>query len=226
MLERLEEAGAPARGAMPGAAGCGHRGCTADLAEHWATGPNVVTAARTLAAVALWAVSLTGGEAPLLAALLCYWAGDIADGLLARLTGSETRTGAVFDVLADRLCVCLVVVTYVTWHPAMALPAAIFLVQFVVVDTHLTLAFQRWSLLSPNYFHRVDATIHRWNWSTPAKATNTAAVVLVALTTGSAMAAAVLAAAVLAVKVGSAARLARLPVPRVLSGCAARDVAA
>lgn len=218
----------------PGALGCGHRGCTAEVsssagagAEQWGTWPNVVTAVRTLATLVAWAVAVTtGSDAWLLAALLCYWVGDIADGLLARLTRRETRTGAVLDVLADRLSVCLVVVSYVSTHPSAAVAAAVFLGQFVVLDAYLTLAFARWSLLSPNYFGLVDATVYRLNWSPPAKATNTGAVVLVWLVTGSTPAATLLATVVLGVKSYSALRIARLPVPRALSGCAVLDVRA
>ncbi len=209
---------------MAGHTACGHRGCTSALDECWWTGPNLVTVLRTLGTVVLWGMALVqGDERLLLAALLCYWIGDIADGLLARLTGTETRTGAVLDVLADRLCVCLVVVSYVTAHPAAVLPAGVFLLQFVVLDAYLTLAFRNFSLLSPNYFGLVDATVFQLNWSPPAKATNTGAVVLIVLLTGSMAAATLLALAVLAVKAYSAVRLARLPVPRTLSGCAVRD---
>jgi phosphatidylglycerophosphate synthase len=188
-----------------------------------------VTAVRTSATLVAWAVTVTtGNDAWLLTALLCYWVGDIADGLLARLTQRETRTGAVLDMLADRLSVCLVVVSYVSLHPSAsaALPAAVFLGQFVVLDAYLTLAFARWSLLSPNYFGLVDAVVYRLNWSPPAKATNTGAVVLVWLLTGSALATTALAAVVLGVKFYSTLRVARLPAPPVLSGCAVLDVRA
>ena len=211
----------------PGALRCGHRGCTAAFAEQWNTWPNLVTAVRTIATVVAVAVAgATGSDRWLLAALSCYWVGDIVDGLLARITRRETRTGAVLDVLADRLSVCLVVSTYVGANPAAVVPAAVFLGQFVVLDAYLTLAFARWSLLSPNYFGLVDATVYRLNWSAPAKVTNTGAVVLVWLLTGSTLAATALAAAVLGVKSYSALRLTRLPVPQVLSGCAVLDVRA
>lgn len=221
----VEQAQTPLGQAQHHGALCGHHGCTQAVEEQWATAPNVVTATRTVATLALWGVATTTGDDRwLLAALLCYWGGDIADGLLARLTHRETRTGAVLDVLADRLSVCLVVIGYVTTHPEAMVPAAVFLLQFVVLDAYLTLAFGRWSLLSPNYFHLVDPTVYRLNWSPPAKATNTGAVVLVVLVTGSMVAATVLAVGVLAVKSFSAVRLARLPVPRTLSGCAVLDV--
>ncbi|MDQ4020544.1 MAG: CDP-alcohol phosphatidyltransferase family protein [Actinomycetota bacterium] len=211
--------------AEPAVVACAHHGCTAAFGEQWDTGANLVTALRTVATVVAWAIAVTtGSNGWLLAALLCYWIGDIADGIVARLTHRETRTGAILDVLADRLCVCLVVTSYVIAHPAAVAPAAVFLTQFVVLDAYLTLAFTRWSLLSPNYFNLVDATVYRLNWSMPAKATNTGAVVLLWLVTESPMAATVLAAAVLGVKAFSAVRVARLPVPRTLSGCAVLDV--
>ncbi len=217
----------PAGNPSAGAIRCEHRGCTSEFGERWATGPNVVTAIRTIATVVAWAVAVTtGSSAWLLAALLCYWIGDVADGMLARLSHRETRTGALLDMLADRLGVCLVVITYVTIHPPAALPAAVFLGQFVLLDAYLTLAFTRWSLLSPNYFGLVDATIYRLNWSPSAKITNTSAVVLVWLATRSSMATTALAAVLLGVKSFSVLRVARLPVPRMLSGCAVFDVRA
>jgi CDP-diacylglycerol--glycerol-3-phosphate 3-phosphatidyltransferase len=66
-------------------------------------------------------------------------------------------------------------------RPDTAVPIAVFLVQFMVIDQLLSLMFLRWPLLSPNYFARVDRHIYRWNWSPPAKALNTAAVVILAL---------------------------------------------
>ena len=221
----VEHAQAPLGRLPPSVAPCGHRGCTSVFGERWGTAANLVTAARTVGTVALWGVAVTtGDDGWLLAALLCYWLGDIADGLLARLTHRETRTGAVLDVLADRLSVCLVVVSYVTTHPPATLPAAVFLLQFVVLDAYLTLAFTRWSLLSPNYFHLVDAPIYRLNWSPPAKVTNTVAVAVVVVITGWMAVATVLAATVLAVKTYSTVRLTRLPVPQIRSGCAVLDV--
>jgi len=70
--------------------------------------------------------------------------------------------------------------------------------------------FLRWPLLSPNYFAAVDQRIYRWNWSPPAKALNTAAVVILALSTPTAVAV-TFAVAVAAVKVISLVSAAKLP---------------
>ncbi|BCJ49675.1 hypothetical protein Asp14428_11500 [Actinoplanes sp. NBRC 14428] len=173
--------------------------------------PNAITAVRTACSVALAVAALTQRSAPLLvAAYAIYWAGDILDGLTARALGQETRAGAVFDIVADRACTSACAAALVALRPGTALPMAVFLVQFMVIDQLLSLMFLRWPLLSPNHFARVDRRIHRWNWSPPAKALSTAPVVLLALVAPVAVAV-TFAAAVAAVKVVSLAAAARLP---------------
>ncbi|AGZ42842.1 CDP-alcohol phosphatidyltransferase family protein [Actinoplanes friuliensis] len=173
--------------------------------------PNTITAVRTAAAVGLAVAALTHRSAHLLvAAYLIYWIGDILDGAAARALGQETRTGAVFDIVADRACTSACAAALVVLRPDTALPIAVFLVQFMVIDQLLSLMFLRWPLLSPNYFARADRRIHRWNWSPPAKALNTAAVVLLALF-APAPAAVTVALAVTVVKVASLIAAARLP---------------
>ncbi|MGC4811247.1 CDP-alcohol phosphatidyltransferase family protein [Micromonospora sp. DT228] len=173
--------------------------------------PNAITAVRTAGAVGLAVTALTQRSAHLLvAAYLLYWIGDILDGAAARSLGQETRTGAVFDIVADRACTSACAAALIVLRPATALPIAVFLVQFMVVDQLLSLMFLRWPLLSPNYFARVDRRIYLWNWSPPAKALNTAAVVLLAIFAPMAVAV-TFALAVAAVKVVSLVCAAKLP---------------
>jgi CDP-diacylglycerol--glycerol-3-phosphate 3-phosphatidyltransferase len=173
--------------------------------------PNLITAVRTAGSVALAVAALTHRSAHLLvAAYLIYWIGDILDGLAARTLGQETRTGAVFDIVADRACTSACAAALVVLRPGTALPIAVFLVQFMVIDQLLSLMFLRWPLLSPNYFATVDRRIYRWNWSPPAKALNTGAVVLLAIFTPAAVAV-TFALGVAAVKVVSLVAAAKLP---------------
>lgn len=175
--------------------------------------PNAVTLVRTVLAVGLGLVAVVESSARLAAiAYAVYWTGDILDGLLARRLDQETRIGAILDIVSDRACSAVLVCALVTINPSLWLALAIFLVQFMVVDCVLSLAFLRWPLLSPNYFGRVDAVIYRYNWSPPAKAVNTAGVVL-AVAAGSAVLATVIAVAQLALKCWSVRRLVTLPVP-------------
>ncbi|GAA2758424.1 CDP-alcohol phosphatidyltransferase family protein [Actinopolymorpha rutila] len=190
------------------------RGWQCPEAERLLTGATVVTFVRTVASVglALYAAydrSLT----LLLVALAVYWVGDMADGALARLTDTETRIGAVFDIVSDRLCAGTFYVGLVWLEPAMALPVGVFLLEFAVVDTFVSLAFLAWPLRSPNYFYLVDRPIWLANWSKPGKAANSSAVALLMVITHSVPLCTAVALCLLAVKVWSLVRLDRLGLP-------------
>jgi phosphatidylglycerophosphate synthase len=145
--------------------------------------PNAVTLGRTLAAVAVAGVGIATDHPWLLAvAYAIYWIGDMLDGLTARLLDQETRLGAVLDIISDRACTGILCVGLIAWRPALATVAVPFFCSFMVLDTMLSLAFLCWPLLSPNHFARVSVSVYRLNWSPPAKAVNTAGVVLLALT--------------------------------------------
>jgi phosphatidylserine synthase len=177
-----------------------------------ATIPNLITLIRTMVATVL-AVAATSrhSTALLVAAYLSYWVGDMLDAASARLLRQETRVGAVFDILADRACASVCAAALVTLRPDMVVPIAIFVVQFTVVDSLLSLAFLRWPILSPNYFGLVDPAIYRWNWSMPAKALNTGALVVLVIVAPSPVYPAVFALAVTMVKVVSLVAVVRLP---------------
>lgn len=181
----------------------------AALEDPW-TWANRITLVRTVAALALGVWASTERSLTLLVvAYGVYWVGDVLDGQVARLTGTQTRHGAVLDILCDRASCGLLAATYLALEPAAAWPIGVFLLQFMVVDCVLSLGFLHWPVLSPNYFAVVDRQIYRWNWSPPAKASNTAAiVVLVAL--GAYRVALVVALAQLVVKGVSLVALARL----------------
>jgi len=153
---------------------CDHIECVANKPDTWVTWPNLVTIVRTVATVVLVSIGVwRHSDLLLFIGLGTYWVGDMADGALARLLGQETRTGAVFDILSDRLCVALFYVSYAGFHHDMIVPIGIFLVNFMLVDNQLSLAFLKWPVLSPNYFYAVDKLIYKLNWSPLAKSTNT-----------------------------------------------------
>jgi len=198
---------------------CDHHGCWHEPTDKWLTWANLITAVRTAGCVVLTMLAIAQNSTTLLfAGLLVYWVGDMADGMVARLLHRETRIGGIFDILCDRLCVALFYLTYASWHHAMLIPIAIFMTQFMVLDNFLTLSFQRWPLKSPNYFYLVDKMIYKWNWSRPAKALNSSALVLVMVITGSPIAAGILAAAIFVLKVMSLRRLQQIGMPEA-TGC-------
>jgi CDP-diacylglycerol--glycerol-3-phosphate 3-phosphatidyltransferase len=183
-------------------------------AERLGTSANVVTAVRTVAAVALAAWAAVDGQLGLLVlSLAVYWVGDIADGLVARLAHCETRIGAVLDILCDRFSAAAFYLGLVWLQPEHALPVMIYLAEFMVVDCLLSLAFLAWPIRSPNYFYVVDRTTWAWNWSKPAKAANSAIFAVLLLTTDWTWAAVAAATVLLVVKCASLVRLVRLGLP-------------
>jgi CDP-diacylglycerol--glycerol-3-phosphate 3-phosphatidyltransferase len=146
------------------------------------TVPNIITGARTIAAVALGIAALLHRSPELLvAAYATYWVGDMLDGWSARRLDQETRIGAVLDILSDRACASVLAGAFLMLRPDAAMPMGVFLLQFMVLDCLLSLAFLGWPIKSPNYFTQVDRSVYRLNWSPPAKALNTSAVVLAML---------------------------------------------
>ena len=143
---------------------------------------NTITIVRTVAAVVLGIAALVL-RAPelLIAAYAVYWVGDMLDGWSARRLGQETRIGAVLDILSDRACTCVLAGAFLVLRPDVAVPMGVFLLQFMVLDCLLSLAFLGWPIKSPNDFHQVDRQVYRLNWSPPAKALNTSVVVLAML---------------------------------------------
>jgi CDP-diacylglycerol--glycerol-3-phosphate 3-phosphatidyltransferase len=178
--------------------------------EPWWTTPNIVSVARTVGSVTVGVGAIASRSLVLLVvAYAIYWVGDMLDGYLARRLDQETRPGAVLDIVCDRACsaicaCCIVMLAPETW-PAI-LP---FLLSFLMVDTMLSLSFLYWDLQSPNYFGRVDPNVWRLNWSPPAKALNTAGLML-ALGLHALVAGAVLVTLVLLMKLWSLGRVRHL----------------
>lgn len=178
------------------------------------TGATVITAVRTVASagVAVWAVhdrSLT----LLVVALAVYWVGDMADGAWARVRGCETRIGAALDIFSDRFNAGAFYFGLAWLQPELAPAVFVYLAEFMVVDSFLSLAFLAWPIRSPNYFYVVDRQIWLWNWSKPAKAVNSALFAVLLLVTGSMWLGLAIALGLLAMKVWSLTRLLRLGLP-------------
>lgn len=171
------------------------------------TGPNAITLVRTVVSIVLSMTALAQGSTALLAAAyVVYWVGDMADGEVARRLGLETRIGAVFDIVADRANSLTCAACFLALDPRLAVPLTVYVVEFTVVDTMLSLGFLPFEVKGPNDFHGVDLQLWRWNWSRPAKALNTSCIVLACLV-GQVGWATVFATAVMVGKVWSCLRL-------------------
>lgn len=174
-----------------------HRDERIDTLANW------VTLIRTVAATVLAVIAVSHDSLRvLIAAYLVYWLGDMLDGKVARTLHQETRIGAVFDIISDRTCTTLCAAAFILQFPEALLPITVFLIQFCVIDTMLSLTFLCFPIKSPNYFYLVDRTLYRLNWSTVAKSLNTSVVVLLSLT-GFVLAATAFAVVILGMKVWS-----------------------
>ncbi|MBA2573241.1 MAG: CDP-alcohol phosphatidyltransferase family protein [Actinomycetota bacterium] len=181
--------------------------------------PTLITFARTAASLALAMLGAYQHSLPLLlGGLGTYWIGDMADGAVARLTNRETRIGATLDIVCDRLCAAAFYLGFAWYDPSMVVPVGIYLAEFMVIDTFLSMAFLAWPLSSPNYFYLVDRRLWLWNWSKPGKAVNSALFAVLMVLTRDPWLAGAIATMLLTLKVLSTVRLSRLglPVPR---GC-------
>jgi CDP-diacylglycerol--glycerol-3-phosphate 3-phosphatidyltransferase len=183
-------------------------------AERLGTPATVVTLLRTAVAVGLaGAAAQTHSLSLLVASLAVYWAGDVADGGVARLLGCETRVGAVLDILGDRLCAAAFYLGLAWLEPHLTWPVLVYLAEFMVIDAFLSLAFLAWPIRSPNYFYVVDRRLWLWNWSRPGKAANSAIFAVLLLVTGDPWLGLAVALALLTVKTVSLVRLMRLGLP-------------
>ena len=193
--------------------------------ERLLTGATVITLVRTVATLVLsmWGAydeSLT----LLVTGLVVYWVGDTLDGEWARRFDCETRIGGVVDMVSDRLSCGAFYVGLAWLQPApfffidepmelIAIPVAVYLFEFMVIDMYLSLAFLAWPIRSPNYFYVVDRRIYLWNWSRLGKAANSGLFAVLLLATGWWWLGLIIAIALLALKCVSLRWLLQLGIP-------------
>jgi CDP-diacylglycerol--glycerol-3-phosphate 3-phosphatidyltransferase len=193
-------------------------------AERILTPATIITFIRTIAAIVLVAFAIHRGVPEngefwspalklLVIALAVYWIGDSLDGQVARRMHHETRIGAVLDIMSDRFCAAAFYFGLAWLHPEFLVPVLLYLAEFMVIDCFLSIAFLHWRIRSPNYFYVVDRTIYRFNWTHPAKATNSGLFAVLLLVTHAAWLGAIIAAGLLVFKSISLARLAKIGLP-------------
>lgn len=182
--------------------------------ERLATPASVITLVRTVVSGVLAVLAITEHSmAMLLASLAVYWIGDVADGACARALDHETRLGAVLDIVCDRFNAAAFYFGLAWLHPELAWPIALYVAEFMTVDTFNSLAFLAWPTRSPNYFHEIDRPIWRMNWSKPAKAANSAIFAVVLILTGWVWLGFLIAGSMWLVKLWTLRRLVRIGLP-------------
>lgn len=153
--------------------------------ERIGTPATIVTFIRTAASITLAAFAASQGNKTLLViALLVHWVGDSLDGQIARMFDCETRTGAVLDILSDRLCAAAFYIGLAWLEPHLAPAVFVYLAEFMVIDGFLSICFLAWPITSPNYFYVIDRRLWLLNWSHPGKAVNSGLFAILLLVTG------------------------------------------
>jgi len=207
-----------------GVEACAHPGCVCGCTAGWQTIPNAITIVRTVASVALAMAGLAQGDQALLViAYVVYIVGDVLDGLLARVLRQETRGGATFDIISDRVCAVPIFLGWVATEPGTALAVGIWLVGFAGVDLALSLGFRSWPLRGVGGFEFVDRALYRWNFTPVAKGLNSSVFIGLLVLLPTTIPAVIAAMFSLGIKSWSTVRLARLMEGAPGYACLTRD---
>jgi CDP-diacylglycerol--glycerol-3-phosphate 3-phosphatidyltransferase len=136
--------------------------------------PNVITLVRFVGSIAFFVLAIVKrNQTYNYIGLAIHWIGDVADGNYARLFKQETIFGAEIDIIADRVEFLLFYFIFLVFNPELALPVALFVINFAFIDFYLSYQFLKFDLISINHFYKVDKTVHTLNYSFLAKPANT-----------------------------------------------------
>lgn len=148
------------------------------------TPATITTFLRTIASVTISGFAIHQHSLGLLfVGLVTFWVGDSLDGQIARRMHHETRIGAVLDILSDRFCAAAFYLGLAWLHHEFTIPVLIYLAEYMVIDSYLSLAFLHWRIRSSNYFWVIDRKVWLLNWSHPGKAVNSGLFALFLLVT-------------------------------------------
>ncbi len=141
--------------------------------------PNLITLIRLVASLIFFSLAAIKSNPNLnFIGLGLHWAGDVADGLLARRIKQETILGAEIDIIADRLESVFFYLNFLRFNPHLFLPIIIYLIDFAFIDFYLSYQFIKYPIISPNYFYLVDRRVYLYNFSPFAKFCNSTVVAL------------------------------------------------
>ncbi len=141
--------------------------------------PNVITVIRFVGSLVFFILAIVKMDLTYnYIGLAIHWIGDMADGNYARFFKQETIFGAEIDIIADRVGFLFFYILYLVFKPELALPVALFVINFAFIDFYLSYQFLKFDLISINYFYKVDRTVYKLNFSFLGKPANTVVVTL------------------------------------------------
>ncbi len=182
--------------------------------ESFRTLPNFITTARTAACIVIFSVAAYTQDMRLnVLGLIVFWGLDSLDGYLARRLDQETVVGAQLDILSDRILIAYFYLNYLSIASGPILIVSAFLLNFMVLDHFLSNQYLRWSIISPNYFYKVDRVVWALNWSTLGKFANGGVITIMLLLSDNTLGPLIFLAGIFTIKAYSFYRLSRLPPP-------------
>jgi CDP-diacylglycerol--glycerol-3-phosphate 3-phosphatidyltransferase len=101
-----------------------------------------------------------------------HWLVDFIDGLCARKLKQETILGAEMDIIVDRVEILFFFVNLFHFKPELVPAGSLYLIDYAFVDFYLSFQFNKYGIISPNYFNQVDRTIYLLNYSPAGKFCN------------------------------------------------------
>ncbi len=141
--------------------------------------PNVITVIRFVGSLVFFMLAIVKKDLTYnYVGLVVHWIGDVVDGNWARFFKQETIVGAEIDIIADRVGFLFFYVLYLVFKPELALPVALFVINFALIDFYLSYQFLKFDLISINYFYKVDRTVYKLNFNFLGKAANTVVITL------------------------------------------------
>ncbi|MGB3862156.1 MAG: CDP-alcohol phosphatidyltransferase family protein [Candidatus Aminicenantaceae bacterium] len=136
--------------------------------------PNVITLIRFVGSIVFFMLAIVKMNLTYnYIGLVIHWIGDMVDGNCARFFKQETIVGAEIDIIADRVGFLFFYVIYLVFKPELALPVALFVINFALIDFYLSYQFLKFDLISINYFYKVDQIVYKLNFSFLGKPANT-----------------------------------------------------
>ncbi len=163
-----------------------HKTKTKDF-NRFFTIPNLITLVRmvlTTLLIALCFESITRRDLALnylTLGILVFVAGDILDGFLARRLGQESISGAILDIIADRIYYPFYYFLLSVFFPEILPISVLFFISFNFLDLYLSLQFLRFNIPSINYFWKVDGSIYNYNFSPFGKFANSGILLILSI---------------------------------------------
>jgi len=147
--------------------------------ESLVSGANLITILRLLLSLLFFCLAaIYRRDLDNFLGLGLHWLGDWLDGFWAKTFNQRTILGAELDIIADRVESLFFFINFIFFHPGLALPVALYMINFAFVDFYLSYQFIKFNIISVDFFYLVDRKVFKLNFSQPGKFANSTVIPL------------------------------------------------